>query len=84
MKTVDKSKIQSLQTLSITCLMKMTKKRKEAIIQEMQQFKEKKKYLSRESSILRKGKNGDKMLELWGAVHEHYTQTSGKNLAKKT
>lgn len=50
----------------------------------MQQFKEKTKYLSRESSILRKGKNGDKMLELWGAVHEHYTQTSGKNLAKKT
>ena len=53
-------------------------------MQEMQQFKKKKKYLSRESSVLRKGENGDKMLELWGAVNENYTQTSGKNIAKKT
>ena len=34
------------------------------MIKEMQQFKDKKKYLSSESSALRKGKNGDKMLEL--------------------
>ena len=54
------------------------------MIQEMQQFKEKKKYLSSESSVLRKGKNGDKMLESRRAVNENYTQTSEKALAGKT
>ena len=54
------------------------------MIQEMQQLKDKEKFLSCESSVLTKGKKGDKMLELRRAVNEKYTQSSGKALAEKT